>query len=211
MTLRTPKFRLSFPYLAEQSKNRETQEPDGYGCQAIIKKSDITPEFKKRFKEAVKGVLVAKFGDEVPGKIKATMKANPLYPMRDGDDKSEFETWRDEYAGSYVATLKGGRYAPGCLVKKFGEKALSKEDIIAEFYAGCYCVATLKPYAWGPVKGKRGASIGLQNIIKVAEGEPLGVVKNKAADDFEDLLDGDVDDDEGIEDGDFDEDGDEGW
>jgi hypothetical protein len=184
----TPKFRLSFPYLAEQSKKRETGELDGYSCQAIIKKSDITPEFQKSFREMIKQALIKKFGDQVPDKIKSQMKNNPVYPLRDGDDKGEFETWRDEYAGSYIGTLKAGKYQPGCLVRRLGDKALSKEEILNEFYAGCYCIATITAYAWEKM-GKRGVSIGLQNILKVSDGEPLGIAKASAASDFEDLLD----------------------
>jgi hypothetical protein len=208
MTLYTPKFRLSFPYLAEQAKNRETGELDGYSCQAIIKKSDVTPEFQKEFRSVIKAALIKKFGDQVPDKIKAQMKSNPLFPLRDGDDKAAFETWREEYAGSYIATLKAGKYAPGCLVKRTGDKALSKEEILSEFYAGCYCIATISAYAWEK-KGKKGASTGLQNILKVSEGEPLGVAKNSAANDFEDLLD-EADDCEDVSAEDF-KDNDDEW
>lgn len=206
MPLYTPKFRLSFPYLAEQRKNRQTNEPDGYGCQAIIKKSDVTPEFQKEFKATVKAALIKKFGDKVPDKIKELMKRNPLYPMRDGDDKAVFDTWRDEYADCWITNLNSGKYAPGCLVKSKGDKALSKEEVLEEFYPGCYCIATINSYAYD-ASGNKGASIGLQNILKVAEGEPLGAVKNSAANDFEDLLD-DVDDDTDVSNEDFEDDGD---
>lgn len=201
MTLYTPKFRLSFPYLAEQRKNRNTNEPDGYGCQAIVKKSDITPEFQKEFRSVVKQALIKKFGDGVPDKIKELMKRNPVYPMRDGDDKTQFDTWREEYAGCWVTNLNSGKYAPGCLVKRTGDKALSKEEILKEFYPGCYCIATINAYAYDN-SGNKGASIGLQNILKVSEGEPLGVTKNSASNDFEDLLDGADDDADDFQDDD---------
>lgn len=206
MTLYTPKFRLSFPYLAEQRKNRKTNEPDGYGCQAIIKKSDVTPEFQKELKSVVKQALIKKFGDSVPDKIKELMKRNPLYPMRDGDDKTQFDTWRDEYADCWVTNLNSGKYAPGCLVKRMGDKALSKEEVLEEFYPGCYCIATVNSYAYDN-SGNKGASIGLQNILKVGEGEPLGATKNSAANDFEDLLD-EADDDTDVSSEDFEEDDD---
>jgi hypothetical protein len=206
MALYTSKFRLSFPYLAEQRKNMQTNEPAGYGCQAIIKKSDVTPEFQKEFRGIIKQALIKKFGDNVPGKIKELMKRNPLYPMRDGDDKAQFDTWREEYTGCWVTNLNSGKYAPGCLVKRLGDKALSKEEVIAEFYPGCYCIATINAYAYD-TNGNKGASIGLQNILKVSDGEPLGATKASAANDFEDLLD-EADDDEDVSSDDFEEDDD---
>jgi hypothetical protein len=51
----------------------------------------------------------------------------------------------------------------------------SNNDIIneADFYPGCYARATVRPF-WYDTAGNKGVAFGLQNIQKLADGEPLG-------------------------------------
>ena len=204
--IRTPEARLSFPYITEQKTDKKSGEKKGYGVSLLIPKDGKgTPEFLKALRGLVKESIQSKFGDNIPNKLRGEYKANKAYPMRDGDDATNFETHREEYKGHYVATLNAGKQPPGCLVRKFGTRALSKEEIETEFYAGCYVIATLNTYAYD--NESKGVAIGLQNLIKMREGVPFGAARTAAADDFGDLLDGDVDD-EDLDDEDFDEDDD---
>ena len=59
------------------------------------------------------------------------------------------------------------------------------QDIIEEkdFYPGCYARATVRAFAYDQA-GNRGVAFGLQNIQKLADGEPLGG-RTKPHDDFE--------------------------
>lgn len=206
---RTSQFRLSFPYITKQKKNRKTQEDAGYGVSALIPKSDKTTAiFLKTLREEVKAAIKAKFGDNVPNKLKKEFKDNPGYPMRDGDDKDLFETWRPEYAGNWVATLSAGKNQPGCLVRRLGTRALNAQDIEQEFYAGCYCVASVNVYAYD--NESKGASIGLQNIIKMSDGDPLGGSRVAVENDFDDLLEDTGEDADSLNDSDYDDDDDNG-
>ena len=203
---RTPQFRLSFPYITKQKKNKKTNEDAGYGVSALIPKSDkVTPTFLKELRAEVKAAIKAKFGDNVPNKLKKEFKENAGYPMRDGDDKDLFETWRPEYEGNWVATMNAGKNQPGCLVRRLGAKALNAQELEQEFYAGYNCIASVNVYAYD--NESKGASIGLQNLIKMSDGEPLGGVRVAAENDFDDLLEGGEDADD-LEDSDYDEDDD---
>lgn len=205
---RTPKFRLSFPYITKQKKNKKTGEDAGYGVSALIpKKGKETEAFLKTLRAEVKAVLRAKFGENIPNKLKKEFKENPAYPMRDGDDKDLFETWRPEYEGHWVATMNAGKNQPGCLVRRLGAKALNAQELEQEFYAGCYCLGSVNVYAYD--NESKGASIGLQNLLKMEDGEPLGGARMAAENDFEDLLDGETGEDaDDLDDEDFDEDDD---
>lgn len=204
---RTPQFRLSFPYITKQKKNKKTNEDAGYGISALIPKSDkTTSTFLKTLRDEVKAVLRAKFGENIPNKLRKEFKDNPGYPMRDGDDKDLFETWRPEYEGHWVATLNAGKNQPGCLVRRLGAKALNAQELEQEFYAGCYCIASVNVYAYD--NESKGASIGLQNLIKMSDGDPLGGTRMAAENDFDDLLDGAGEDADDLDGSDYDEDDD---
>ena len=58
-----------------------------------------------------------------------------------------------------------------------------------ELYAGCYARMSVHAYAYAPTKEnpqiKTGVSFGLNNVQKVADGEPLGGMSSRPEDDFE--------------------------
>lgn len=183
---RTPEFRLSFPYLTKQRKN-DNGEDNGYGVSALIPKNGAGVDtFIKQLRQEVKAALLAKFGDSMSDKLRAEFNDNKAYPMRDGDNKGLFETWRPEYAGHYVVGFNSGKMQPSVFVASWGKKTLSTEEINQELYAGCYCVAIVNAFAYSSDK-KKGASLGMNGLVKMRDGEPLGA-KVASADDFEDLL-----------------------
>ncbi len=59
-----------------------------------------------------------------------------------------------------------------------------------DFYSGCYGKASVNFYAFS-VNGTNGVACGLNNLIKLEDGDPLGGGRSKAVDDFADDLEGD--------------------
>lgn len=43
-----------------------------------------------------------------------------------------------------------------------------------QFYSGCYAIAAVHAFAWGPTKGGFGVSLGLDALQKTRDGESLG-------------------------------------
>ena len=61
----------------------------------------------------------------------------------------------------------------------------------SEFYSGCYGRASLNFFAFNQA-GNRGIGVGLNNVQKLADGEPLAG-RNRAEDDFDDDIEDDDD------------------
>ncbi len=82
-------------------------------------------------------------------------------PIKDGDEKTYAG-----YQGAWTCTASS-QFAPGVLDE-------TKNPILdqRDFYAGCYAIASVNAYCWSYM-GKAGVSIGLQNIMKVRDGESL--------------------------------------
>ena len=108
--------------------------------------------------EAAKVAGKAKLADKT-GKIPANIKV----PLRDGDtDRPDDEA----YADSFFINASSNR-KPGVVDAQLNE-IISPE----EFYSGCYGRASINFYAFN-ANGNKGIAAGLQNLQKLAEGEPL--------------------------------------
>lgn len=116
-------------------------------------------------------------------------------PLRSPFRKNEEMATKDE-EGNVLKNDKGGLILPdgyedgGFYIRvkskqKPGLIDSNKEDIIdqSQFYAGCFARATVSAFAYDQ-KGNRGISLWLQNIQKLADGEPIGG-RPKAQDEFE--------------------------
>ena len=84
-------------------------------------------------------------------------------PFRDGEEK---ET--DGYGEGIIFVRASTERKPG-VVDANGHDIMAASDV----YAGCYAHATVNLFAFDKA-GNRGASFGLQNLQKLAEGEPFG-------------------------------------
>jgi hypothetical protein len=122
-------------------------------------------------KAAAKEALVAKFGDKVPKNIRN--------PLRDGDTetKGDGSPLGKEYQGHFFCNVKA-LTKPGA-VDTHGNDLLGSDDIVS----GDYIRVSLNAYAYSQA-GNNGVSFGLNNILLVRKGEPLGVSKPSAAADF---------------------------
>ena len=115
-----------------------------------------------------------KFGGKIPNK--AALKL----PLRDGDiDRPDDEA----YADSYFVNANSNTSPQ--LVDKAVNPILDRSEV----YSGAYARVSINFYAFN-TNGNKGVAVGLCNIQKVRDGEPLGGRSN-AADDFST----DVDDD----------------
>ena len=82
----------------------------------------------------------------------------------------------------YVANAKSVLYPPGLIDAK------TKQEIIdpKEFYSGCYARAAIVAYAYDNVS--KGVAFGLQNLLKIRDGEPL-TNRASAESDFAGIID----------------------
>ena len=152
----TGKVRFSYLHVFEPSAAEEGQEKK-YSVSLIIPKKDKATLAKiEKAIEAAKEAGKAKFG----GKIPATLKL----PLRDGD----IERPEDEaYADSFFVNANA-RTRPGLV-----DKALNPIMDQEELYSGCYGRASVTFYAFN-TSGNKGIACGLNNLMKLEDGESLG-------------------------------------
>jgi len=169
----TGKVRFSYLHVWEPSAVEEGQEKK-YSVSLIIQKSDKDTVNKiKKAIEAAKEAGKAKFG----GKIPPTLKL----PLRDGDiDRPDDEN----YAGCYFINANC-KTKPGVVDKNLNP--IMDQD---ELYSGCYGRASITFYAFN-TSGNKGIACGLNNLMKLSDGESLGG-RSTADADFGGLEDDDL-------------------
>ena len=153
-----------------------------YSVSLIIPKSDTVTI--QKIKTAIKAAY-----EEGQSKLKGNGKSVPPLaaiktPLRDGDvERPDDEAYKDAYFVNANSPT-----APGIV-------DADRQPIIdtSEVYSGVYGRASINFYAFNS-NGNKGIACGLNNLQKIADGEPLGG-KTRAEDDFADLEDEDDDDD----------------
>lgn len=170
----TGKVRLSYLHVFKAVAIEEGSEPK-FSASIIIPKSD-----KETIAKIQKAIEVAK----VAGKDKLAGKGKLKLPLRDGDEEREDD---EAYAGCYFLSASS-KTKPG-IVDKNLDPIMEQDDI----YSGCYGRVSINFYAFNTA-GNKGIGCGLNNIQKLADGEPLGSGRSKPEDDFSDS--GDFDDDD---------------
>ena len=152
-----------------------------YSVSLIITKSDTVTI--QKIKAAIKAAY-----EEGQSKLKGNGKSvSPLAaiktPLRDGDVERPDD---EAYQNAYFVNANSPT-APGIV-------DADKQPIIdtSEVYSGVYGRASITFYAFNS-NGNKGIACGLNNLQKIADGEPLGG-KTRAEDDFADLDDEDDDD-----------------
>lgn len=146
-----------------------------YSISLLIPKTDkkTLSEINKAI-EVAKQVGLSKFGGKIPPNLKT--------PLRDGDaDRPDDDT----YAGYFFINTNSAT-KPGIV-----DKNLNPIMDQTEFYSGCYGRASVNFYAYN-TNGNRGIACGLNNLMKIRDGEPLGG-KSRPEDDFAGCVD-DADD-----------------
>lgn len=169
----TSKVRFSYAHVFEPTAVQEGQEKK-YSVSIIIDKKDkaLVEKINKCVEAAIEQGKTAKFA----GKLKGLK-----LPLRDGDqDRSDDEN----YAGKFFITASS-KEKPG-VVDKDLNPIMSKDD----FYSGCFGRASLNFYPFNQ-NGNRGVAVGLNNLQKLEDGEPLSG-RQSAEVDFSDEEDDDI-------------------
>lgn len=160
--------RFSYANVFEAKAIQQGQAPK-YSCSILVPKTD-----KKTIKAIEKGIEEAKEEGKVKlgGKIPANLKT----PLRDGDEERPDD---EAYEGMMF----------------FNANATTKPQVIdtsgnlifdpAEFYSGCWGRASVSFYAYN-TNGNKGIAAGLNNLLKVKDGDRLGG-GSTAAEDFGDM------------------------
>ena len=164
----TGEVRTSY-FSALQARKNELSGKDEYSTQILIPKTDTATI--AALKAAAKEALTAKFGDKIPKNIRN--------PLRDGDSetKQDGSPLGKEYAGHFFCNVKSNS-KPGA-IDSHGNDLIGADDIVS----GDYIRVSLNAYAYSQA-GNNGVSFGLNNILLVRKGEPLGGAKPSAAADF---------------------------
>lgn len=171
----TGKVRLSYTHVFEPQSIDGGDEK--YSTAILIPKSD--KETLRKIQAAVNAAIEqgkGKWGGKVPANLKK--------PLRDGDEERPDD---EAYAGHYFFNASS-KNKPG-IAKPIGKDAQGKtkfEEITdsTEVYSGCYAKVSINFYAFD-AKGNRGVAAGLNNIVKVQDGEALAgkaSVKDEFAD-----------------------------
>jgi len=146
----TPEFRLSYPSIFEKTSFENS--PERYEITMLFPKKPGIPGIKK----AIQATIDAAWPD------KETRPKLLAHPIRDGDH--DFPS-KEECKNMHVLKAWCSLNKPG-VVDKHRNPIIDPEDI----YAGCWCRATLIPFAYGPPKApKSGVSLILQNIQKLKD------------------------------------------
>lgn len=179
----TGKVRLSYTHIFEPQQDDQGQ--DRYNTAILIPKSD--KETLRKIKAAVDAAVElgkGKWGGKIPANLKK--------PLRDGDEERPDD---EAYAGHYFLNTTS-KNKPG-IAKPIGKGADGKtkfQEITdsTEVYSGCYAKVSINFYPF-EAKGNRGVAAGLNNIVKVQDGEPLAgrasVNEEFADEDFDDIED----------------------
>ncbi len=169
----TPKFRASFVTVFEP-KSYKGGNPK-YSIVMLFDKKNV--KGLKDLQQLVKSTAMEKWG-EIPTEV---LKIDSEYcPFKDGD--SDKKSGYDGYEGAFFATASS-LYAPAVVDTGDPSKGISPQVILdpKELYSGCYARASVIAFGWES-KGCRGISFGLQNIQKLADGEPFSGRGNPEAD-----------------------------
>lgn len=172
-TLITPLFRVSFNHLWTPSKNDDGTEI--YSVTAIFEPDD--PGLKVMY-DQVQALIQEKWKGKRPPGFKSPFRKGV---QQDDDNPNGYDLEKyPEYEGKVIATLRSYSRPVGVVDSK-------RQPIIDqnEFYSGCYAVASYSLYAFDKDKSK-GVSLGLYNVMKIKDGEPL-VTRRIAEQDFQEI------------------------
>ncbi|MBR1625616.1 MAG: DUF2815 family protein [Bacteroidales bacterium] len=163
----TPTFRASFVNVFEPRQNEQSGKLE-YSVKMIFDKDADLTGLKEIIKEAIRN----KWGNNPPKNLKM--------PLRNGNE-SDLDKYPED-ADKVIANAKSVAYPPGLIDAKTKQEILDPK----EFYSGCYARASLVAYAYDNVS--KGVAFGLQNLLKIRDGEPL-VNRASAESDFAGIID----------------------
>lgn len=170
-----PETRWSYANVWEPKAARDGGKPK-YSVSLIIPKSD------KKTIAKIKAAIQAAY-DEGEMKLKGNGKSTPALtaiktPLRDGDlERPDDEAYKDSYFVNANSTTAPGVVDAEC------NPILTRSEV----YSGVYGRASINFYAYN-TNGSKGIACGLNNLQKMADGDPLGG-KASAESDFSNMDD----------------------
>ena len=178
----TPPFRVVFPHVF-QPDPRNSEKQDTWNVSMLFPKDTNM--------DHIQAAIDFITDDKHKGKTRGFKM-----PIRDGDTDEAFDDYRDSHAGTFVMSART-TFKPGLVDKNL-------EDIIdpGDFYSGCWARASITAFSYDTA-GNKGISFSLNNLQKLKDDEPFTAAGMKAASEFGDAEDADIeDDDEGEEESD---------
>lgn len=166
----TKKVRLSYFSGWEPTSVEEGGEKK-YSTAILVRKDD--KETLDRINRAIQH-LENEYKEKNRGKLPPKWKT----PLRDGDEERPDD---ENYAGCMFLNASS-KNAPG--IVDLARNPITDKD---QVYSGCYARVSLNFYSFDK-NGNRGIAAGLNNIQKIADGEPLAG-RSRPEDDFEEELD----------------------
>lgn len=187
----TGKVRFSFCHLFTPTTFAEGQTPK-YSIALLIDKNDEkTIGVIEQAYENAKQAGIQKYGQRF------TSLANDLFAkpgdklgiIKDGDSDPRYNE-NDCNHGKYILNAKCSQ-APGVFAKECGSMQLTQaqEEIL---YSGCYGKASINFYPFQQA-GNTGIGVGLNNVLKIMDGDNLGGRVSGTVDFKEDLNDAEDD------------------
>ena len=161
----TPKFRASFANVFRPGKAMEDGQEPKYGVMMLFDKDADLSALKAAAQQAV----VDEWGAD-----KAKWPKNLRSPFRDQGEKDG-----EAFVAGAMFVTATSKQKPG-LVDQRNQPIIDE----SEFFSGCYARATVRAFAYDKA-GNRGVAFGLQNVQKLADGEPLGGARVAAEKEFE--------------------------
>lgn len=163
---------FSFANVFKPTAMDEKSEPK-FNTQFIWDKKDkaTTKKFEAAIKFVEDAYIKAEFGGKKPAKW--------VSPIRDGDDEKPDD---EVYEGKLFIAAKSGK-KPKVVDKNFN-LIIDSED----FYSGCFGAICINFYGFN-VGANKGIGAGLESIMKLSDGEPLGGSGGNVRDDFADFAD----------------------
>lgn len=165
--------RLSYAHLFEPRAIEEGGDKK-YSCTLLVDKNDAQAvKLVREAEAAAQALFKSKFGD-FKGKLKSV--------VYDGDESFP----GDEVCEGMLVIRSSSKTKPGVNVLEPGVGIVDPLDE-SEVYSGCYGAADVNFYPYSTTSSK-GISCGLNNIIKMEDGEVLGGSGKSAEASFGDLV-----------------------
>ena len=166
----TGKVRFSYVNIFKARSFQQGQDEKYSICLLINKKDKAT---LSKIKAAIEAAKKQGIADKWGGKLPANLKL----PLRDGDAERADEA--EEYTGMFFLNANSNQ-KPGIV-----DADLNEVLDPTEVYSGCYGRASINFFPFNS-NGNKGIAVGLNNVQKVEDGEPLGASRASAEDDFAD-------------------------
>lgn len=148
--------RFSYEHVFEPSAIDDVSEKK-FSVSCIIPKTD------KKTIATVKAAIKAAYDIGIASKFGGKNPSAWMNPLHDGDMERE----GDEAYENAMFVSASSKTRPGVVDK--ARRPITNQE---EFYSGCYGFVSINFYPFN--KPKMGIAAGLNNVMKVKDGEPLG-------------------------------------